>query len=155
MQITPTFRKYAPMIVFDLEKELRISHADACAIVGNLGHESGGFEHLKQLPRADGRCGDGLGLAQWSGARHKLFVAACAANKLDPLSIKASVVYLIKELRGAYAYVLPHVIAQSSLATKAAKFEELFEGAGVPALASRFAWAHEALNLPQSKVGIL
>jgi hypothetical protein len=155
---TCLFDQHAPGIIWDLMTSLKISRADACAIVGNAGHESGGFTHLCQIGR-DGKpetCdAAGIGLFQWSGARHKNFVNYCAKKALEPLDLRASVFFLIHELSTDYAKVLRAVHSEPTLASKAVRFEIEFEKAGVPALQSRIDWAHRALALPLATKGIL
>lgn len=72
----------------------------AAAIVGNLGHESGGLAILQELkPLVPGSAG-GWGWSQWTGVRRRAFFAYCDRNNLDPSSDKANYGYLFVELRG-------------------------------------------------------
>jgi hypothetical protein len=154
----PTFDKYAPMIIFDLKRDFQFSHNDACAVVGNAGHESGGFLELRQIA-SDGKPSDsvalGLGLFQWSGARHREFSNFCSANKLDTLSIRASSLFLRHELQTSYARVVDQVKHETTLLSKVSVFEIHYEGAGVPAISSRYLWAEYALKLPLAEKGLI
>jgi len=150
--VTQTFTHYAPLIIHDLKKAFNFSQNDACAIVGNAGHESGGFDELHQLN--DKNPGAGLGLFQWSGVRHEKFVAFCAAEKITPVEIRSSVLFLIHELATDYHSVVGQVKAEPSLMAKVAAFERFYEAAGVPALSSRYRWACAAQDLPLAAKGL-
>lgn len=144
------FRQFAPMIACDLMRELSISKMDADAINGNAGHESAGFSQLRQIGG-----GDGIGICQWSGARHYAYVNFCKGIGQTPLSIQAGVRFLIHELKTTEADALKAVKAAANLYAKTVAFERVFERAGVPALVSRYQWAELSASLPVAEKGLL
>lgn len=95
------FGQRAGQIVNDLQRDLGLTREQAAGIVGNLGHESGGFKSLQEITPISGR--GGLGYGQWTGSRRRDFENWAAANKLDPKSHEANVGFLEHELQGKYA----------------------------------------------------
>lgn len=140
------FRAKAPWIMALLRNELPIGHDDAAAILGNLGHESGGLMALQEIsPTVQGSKG-GYGWAQWTGPRRRKFMAWCQRNKLKPASDEANFGYLLAELRGPYKGAIAAVKRAGGLAAKVKAFELQYEGAGVKHYASRNQWAAIALE---------
>lgn len=92
------FEEKAPGIMRLLMADFDIDKTDAGAVLGNLGHESGGFKHFQELEPLAGR--GGWGWAQWTGGRRKQFEAYCKRNGLDPKSDKANYGFLFMELKG-------------------------------------------------------
>jgi hypothetical protein len=126
-----------------LMKEFGLSAEDAAAILGNLGHESGGFVHMQELgkPRGSG----GLGVAQWTGARRHSFEAWCRTHGVSTSSDEGNCGYLIAELHGAESGAIAAVKRTAGLEGKVRGFERVFERAGVPAISRRVTWARLAL----------
>lgn len=141
------------MIMFDLRARFGLSDFHSAAIVGNAGRESGGFEQLIQL--YDDRPLRGIGLFQWSGARHSAFKEYCDRAGLPIASIEASVRFLLFELGGAYHSALHYLIATRDLYSATASFERHYEMAGIVAMADRYHWADAAMNLPRAARGVI
>lgn len=140
------FTQKAPSIMRKLMDDFLLSVMDAAAIVGNLGHESGGFKFLQEKkPLVPGSAG-GYGWAQWTGPRRRLYEAYCARNKLDPASDKANYGYLFVELSGSEKAAIPAVKAAKDLRAKVIAFEAKFERAGIKHYESRLKYAEQALK---------
>lgn len=140
------FTDKAPRIMASLLADFTmLDIEDAAAIVGNLGHESGGFKSLQELkPVVPGSRG-GYGYAQWTGPRRRAYEAYCARNKLDPKSDKANYAFLFVELKGSEKRAIPAVHSEAGLNAKVVAFEKAFLRAGVKHYASRQKYAAEAL----------
>lgn len=136
----------APKVMSDLMRDLpQLSDEDAAAIVGNLGHESGGFATLQEIvPTVKGSRG-GYGWAQWTGPRRKAFEAWCASVGLSPASDAANYGFLLVELRGTEKRAIPAVMKAAGLEAKVKAFELAFERAGVKHYPSRNSYAAQAL----------
>lgn len=140
------FTTKAPWIMRRLMSGFALKDFHAAGIVGNLGHETGGFEKLQEIkPTVAGSKG-GYGWAQWTGPRRRAYEAWCAAHKLNPASDDANFGYLSVELNGEYASAIAAVKRTTSLRAASDAFERTFEKAGVPALESRAKWAQRALD---------
>lgn len=88
----------APRLMTDIQNALGVSPEIAAGIVGNLAHESGGFEQLQELnPLVEGSKG-GYGYAQWTGPRRQQFEQFAAAQGLEPSSYEANRDFLLHEL---------------------------------------------------------
>lgn len=152
------FTDKAPSIMRALMKDFDLDDLSAAAIVGNLGHESGGFRFLQEKkPLVPGSKG-GYGWAQWTGPRRRLYEAYCKRNNLDPASDKANYGFLFVELKGSEAKAIPAVkvakevrdakgnITKSALASKVEAFERAFERAGIKHYPSRNNYTAQALK---------
>src|SRR5690242_19980815 len=116
--MTPLFRQKAVLVMGRLLKDFPIGTNDAAAIVGNLGHESGGFATLQEIkPTVAGSKG-GYGWAQWTGPRRRAFEAWCGQQKLKPSSDEANYGYLKLELKGEYSDAVILTVAAKTLADK-------------------------------------
>ena len=140
------FRQKAPKIMGDLTADFSFQTVeDSAAIVGNLGHESGGFRFLQEKkPMIPGTRG-GWGWAQWTGPRRVKFESYVARNSLDPAGDKANYGFLFVELTTTEAAAIPAVKKAPTLYDKVVAFEIKFERAGVKHYPSRLAWAKIAL----------
>lgn len=146
MTAESTFRAKAPGIMHKLIDDFPIGVEDAAAILGNLGHESGGLVSLQELkPTVAGSAG-GYGWAQWTGPRRRAFEAYCARNGLKPSSDKANYAWLFLELKGTEKGAIAAVVAADGLDEKVEAFERAFERAGVKHYPSRKQWAAIALD---------
>lgn len=135
------FKSLAPRIMRDLIADFALTVDDAAAIVGNLGHESGGFRFLQEIkPVVPGSRG-GYGWAQWTGPRRVAFEAWCKRKGFKPESYEANYSYLFRELVGAEKAAVRAVKAAKTLRAKVEAFEAEFERAGVKHYDSREAWA--------------
>ena len=140
------FTDKAAGIMALLMKDFDLSVTDAAAILGNLGHESGGFRFLQEKePLVPGSKG-GWGWAQWTGPRRRAFEAYCARNGLDPASDRANYGWLFVELKGDEKRAIPAVKKATTLAGKVKAFEMAFERAGIKHYDSRNVWAQRALD---------
>lgn len=141
-----TFDEKAPWIMARLMREFGLTKEDAAAVVGNLGHESGGFRLLQEIkPTVAGSRG-GYGWAQWTGPRRRAFEAWCQIKGLKPSSDEANYGYLVVELRGSEGSAIPAVKAAKGLRAKVEAFERNFERAGVKHYDSREKYALRALS---------
>lgn len=140
------FREKAPAIMRLLMQDFAFGVDDAAAVLGNLGHESGGFRFLQELkPLVPGSAG-GYGWAQWTGPRRRAFEAYCTRNKLDPASDKANYGFLFVELTGSEQRAVAATKAATGLRNKVVAFEAAFERAGIKHYDSRMVWAQKALE---------
>ena len=149
------FREKAPWIMRKLMDDFGLGVTEAAAILGNLGHESGGFKFLQELkPMVPGSKG-GWGWAQWTGPRRKAFEAYVKRNKLDPASDEANYAWLFLELKGKAipknpagdeSAAIAAVKQPGTLRDKVIAFEAKFERAGVKHYDSRVKWALVALE---------
>ena len=140
------FRLKAPDIMRLLMKDFDFDETDAAAVVGNLGHESGGFRFLQELkPMIPGSRG-GYGWAQWTGPRRVAFEKYCERNKLDPASDKANYGFLFVELTGSEKKAVDAVRNALGLYNKVVAFEKNFERAGIKHYDRRMIWAEKALE---------
>jgi len=134
-----------------LRADFSLSAQDANAIIGNLAHETGGFEHFQEKnPTVAGSRG-GFGWAQWTGSRRRAFEAYCSRNDLDPYSDKANYGWLWVELTGPEKKAIPAVKKAKGLPAKVKAFEKSFERAGTKHYASRIKWAERSLKVPPAK----
>lgn len=140
------FEELAPRIITDLLKEdFGLKMLDAVAIVGNLGHESGGFKFLQEIkPVVKGSRG-GYGWAQWTGPRRKSFEKFCKDNNYSVNSYEGNYNYLVWELRNTETKAIPNVKKAKTLSEKVKAFELAFERAGVKHYPSRNEWALKAM----------
>jgi hypothetical protein len=139
----PSYASLAVPLMKRLISTFKCSPLDSAAVLGNVSHESAGFTELHEegVPYADG----GIGIAQWTGPRRKLYESYCAAHKLNPMTFAAGEAYLFYELSGTYHSALVHTMAATNLSAKVAAFEKYYEGAGIVEESDRLAWAEKAL----------
>jgi hypothetical protein len=90
------FNDMAPRIMDDLMPAFALNVQQAAAILGNLGHECGGFKLLQEVKPLAGQ--GGFGWAQWTGPRRRKFFAFCSAKGLSPESYEGNLAYLKHEL---------------------------------------------------------
>lgn len=65
--MTDVFARKAPWIMALLMRDFPLGLEDAAAILGNLGHESGGLVQLQELKPVVAGSRGGYGWAQWTG----------------------------------------------------------------------------------------
>lgn len=140
------FDSKAPWIMALLMRDFPLALDDAAAILGNLGHESGGLAQLQELKPVVAGSRGGYGWPQWTGSRRRAYEAYCRRNGLDPASDKANYGYLFVELTGPEKKAIAAVTAARGLEAKVRAFELAFERAGVKHYASRNRWAARALK---------
>jgi len=128
-----------------LMRDLGLTDVQAAGLLGNLGHESGGFRTLQERAPAVAGARGGWGLAQWTGPRRLAMEAWCRARALDPAAPEANYGYLCAELRSTEAPALAALRATATLEAATAAVCRFYERPGIVALPSRLAWAHRAL----------
>ncbi|MDH2309047.1 phage tail tip lysozyme [Methylobacterium brachiatum] len=145
-----------------LMRDLGLTDFQAAGLLGNLGHESGGFRKLREVAPVVAGSRGGWGLAQWTGPRRVAMEAWCRAHACDPASLDAQYRYLCVELRTTEAAALVALRQAPTLEAATETVCRLFERPGVIALASRLDWARRALAalpdraappIPESRAG--
>lgn len=135
------YLKWGCIFVDSLIKDFNLDADSAIAIVGNGGHESGGFKSLQEKkPVVPGSRG-GYGIMQWTGPRRREYEAYCKRNGLDPSDMTANYKFLFVELSGPEGRVLPKLRSAKSLEDKVRIFSEGFLRPGIPHMESRQVWA--------------
>lgn len=143
------FDDKAPWFMGKLISDFALDVLDAAAIIGNAGHESGGFLSLQEKkPLVPGSKG-GYGIMQWTGPRRRNYEAYCARNSLEPSSMDTNYKFLFVELNGPEGSVLPKLRAAKTLDQKTEIFMDGFLRPGIPHLAERQKWALRALQAYQ------
>lgn len=141
-----TFDQKAPGIIGRLQEDFNLTKDQAAGIVGNLGHESGGFRHMQELrPTVPGSRG-GFGWAQWTGPRRRQFEAWSKEKGLDPTSDEANYGFLKHELQTTERKSLAAVRGTDNARDATIAFENAFERSGVKAYGSRLAYSQRALR---------
>src|SRR5207237_660573 len=74
-------------------------------ILGNIGHECGGFRLMQELRPTSGR--GGFGWVQWTGPRRVAFEKFCDDNGLEPTSDAANYRFLKLELQTTEKATVP------------------------------------------------
>jgi hypothetical protein len=138
------FQAKAPAVMRKLMSDFGFSDFQAGGILGNLGHECNGFTQLQEIrPLGGGR--GGLGWAQWTGPRRKLFEQFCADNHFDTSSDDGNYGYLKKDL-GDQPKTVAAIKGAGNLSDATLVFEQKFEIAGVVNMDSRNKWAQRAMD---------
>jgi uncharacterized protein (TIGR02594 family) len=134
----------APSIMRDLMRDLPgLTATQAGGILGNIGHECGGFQQLLQLGVPEGQ--GGMGWCQWDGARREAFLKWANDHVQPWRSPEANYSYLVNELRTTEAGALEELMRQSSLEAAVVSFDNRFERSGVKALDKRIRYARLAM----------
>ena len=120
---------------------------DAAAIVGNAARETGDFKYCTELkPTVPGSKG-GINLFQWTGPRRRDFEAYAKRNGLDPCAWSTGYKFFFYETQNTWEKRwVPGIKKFKTLNEKTVAFEELYERAGVKAIADRQARALRALR---------
>ncbi|ESY09708.1 hypothetical protein X752_13970 [Mesorhizobium sp. LNJC398B00] len=127
-------------------RDFQLQLDDVAAIVGNLGHESGGFASLQETKPTVPSSRGGFGWAQWTGPRRRSYEAYCKRAGLNPVVDQANYGFLFSELKGAYRGAIAKLVAAKGLNAKVKAFELAYEQAGAKHYASRNQWAAIALD---------
>jgi hypothetical protein len=147
------FTDKAPWIMNLLRADFGLTVEEAAAVLGNIGHESGGFKYFQEIkPTVPGSRG-GFGWCQWTGPRRVAFEAYCKRNGLDPFSDKANYGFLFMELKGTEKAAIPALKKAKGLEAKVAAFEDKFERAGIKNMPSRMRYANQAMAAWKIKQG--
>lgn len=142
---TAKFIETAPWVMEQLISDFNISEVQAAAVLGNLGHESGGFNQMQEVSPLGGGQG-GYGWAQWTGPRRRQFFAWCEENDLSVNSREGNYGFLKHELKGTESRAMIALRRKGSLRDAVIAFEMGFERAGVKHYDSRIKWAEIALD---------
>lgn len=138
-----TFQEKAPFIIEALQNDLQLTLEQAAGILGNVGHESAGMTILQEIKPTAGR--GGYGWMQWTGPRRRDYEAFGLAQGLDLAVDGTNYRFLLHELRGTEGAALRALRATSTVEQATTVFEQVYERAGVAALASRLRWAQIAM----------
>lgn len=128
-----------------LMRDLGLTDVQAAGLLGNLGHETGGFRDLQEIAPLKRGSRGGWGLAQWTGPRRVAMEQWSRAHGLDPASDAANEGYLVAELREPEAGALAALRHSVTLAQATETVCRLFERPGIPAMPRRLVWARRAL----------
>lgn len=138
------FDKWAVVFIKNLIRDFNLDEDSAIAIIGNAGHESGGFKSLQEIkPLVPGSKG-GYGIMQWTGPRRREYEAYCKRNKFNPADMETNYKFLFVELKGPEGRVLSKLRAAKSLEDKVEIFSKGFLRPGIPHMESRQEWAKRA-----------
>lgn len=138
------FEEKAPAVISALMEKFELRDFQAAGVLGNLGHESGGFVYLHELGQPEGKGGYGWG--QWTGPRRIEFLNWCSTRGLDWQSDEANLGYLIHDLSAEYRSTISALLKCTSLSGAILAFERNYERAGVPAIGDRVVWGQKALG---------
>lgn len=147
------FNEWAAIFMPRLMADFKLSVEDAAAIIGNAGHESGGFQSLQEIkPLVPGSKG-GYGIMQWTGPRRREYEAYCKRNNLDPAHMETNYKFLFVELKGPEGRVLPKLRKAKGLDAKVEVFCKGFLRPGIVHMESRKKWAQRALDAYENRHG--
>jgi hypothetical protein len=138
------FNAKAPGIMRNLMQDFGFSKIQAAGILGNIGHECGGFKEMQELHPISGR--GGFGWAQWTGDRRVKFETFCKNAPLDPTSDAANYGFLKQELQTSFKGVISKLKSAPSVEEAVKIFEANYEIAGIVNIVSRIQWAKKALR---------
>jgi hypothetical protein len=133
----------------DLQKDFNLTRTQAAGIVGNLSHETQGFEILQEVSPLAGR--GGIGYAQWTGARREAFERYVAERGLDITSYDANYGFLKQELRSGEGQVLNKIRNTDSVNAATEIFSQDFLRPEIPRMESRKSYANQAYINPRPK----
>lgn len=140
------FDQKAPQVLERLMADHGLTREQAAGIVGNLGHESGGFKHYQELaPTVPGSRG-GAGWAQWTGPRRVAFEKWAAEKGLDPKSDEASYGFLTQGEPEEWNRALAAVKQHNTIDGATRAFENTYERSGVKAYGSRLSFANRVFG---------
>ena len=137
----------ARQLLSDLKRDFGLTDEQAAGVVGNLMHESGGFNSLQEVnPTVPGSAG-GFGFAQWTGPRRKSFDSYVEKQGLDRNSYDANYGFLKHELENnRYERNQFNKVKKAGTAAEAARIvSENYLRAGIPHNASRVRYAEQVL----------
>lgn len=140
--------RIAAQLKSDLMRDFGLTDVQAAGVVGNLMHESGGFQQLQERnPSVKGSDG-GYGYAQWTGPRRDKFEQYAKDRGLEPGSYEANYGYLKYELANdPYERRQFNTVKKAQTAEEAARLvSENFLRPGKPNLAERTRLAQEAMG---------
>jgi hypothetical protein len=124
--------KYVPR----LQKDLELTHVQACGLFGNSGTETGGFKHLQELKPVVAGSRGGYGWMQWTGPRRRAYEAWCRTNNLNPADDETNYRYLVHECKTDEARSITQLRKTTTVEAAAETFMLLNLRPGVPHLDS-------------------
>lgn len=127
-KVSGKFSEQAPQVVRRLMKDFGLKDYQAAAIMGNLGHESGGLKQMQEKGMKSGR--GGLGWAQWTGSRRVEFEQLAKETGLPIDSPELNYMMLKKELSGKYKGTIDKLKQTTDLKSSVYTFERGFERSG-------------------------
>jgi hypothetical protein len=134
------FDQKAPGIMVGLMKDENLQDFQAAGVLGNIGHETGGFQFYNQIGG-----GPGVGWEQWGGERKTEFLQFCAKEGIDPRSDAANYKWMVAEARTTEKKSWDDLRATTTLNQAVEVFMKENERPGVPALTSREMYAARAM----------
>lgn len=138
----------ATRLLSDLQRDYNLTREQAAGVVGNLMHESGGFNSLQEIkPLVPGSRG-GYGYAQWTGPRRNAFEDYAASNRLDPASYEANYGFLRHELANdPYERRQFNTVRNAQTAEEAARLiSQNYLRPGIPHMDSRINYANQLMS---------
>ncbi len=144
------FMQKAPELMERLIDDLDITDFQAAGILGNIGHECGGFHFMQEIhPNAVSGRG-GYGWVQWTNARRDKYEIWVKNNpwvgSID--GDAANYNYLIHEITHDFMHALNQLRLTTNLTDAVRKWEQTFEIADPATVgwASRDSWAQLAMD---------
>lgn len=143
----------ARQLLSDLKRDYGLTNEQAAGVVGNLMHESGGFQSLQEInPTVPGSRG-GYGFGQWTGPRRDAFDTYIKETGLDPTSYDANYGFLKNELAtDPYERRQFNTVKKATTAAEAARLvSENYLRPGIPHNSQRVRYAEQILpyaNMP-------
>ncbi len=144
----------ARQLLSDLKRDFGLTNEQAAGVVGNLMHESGGFNSLQEInPTVPGSAG-GFGFAQWTGPRRKSFDSYVKERGVDRNSYDANYGFLKHELENnRYERNQFNKVKKAGTAAEAARIvSENYLRPGIPHNASRVRYAEQVLPFAKMPV---
>jgi uncharacterized protein (TIGR02594 family) len=144
------FVDLAPKVMTRLAGDFQnLSVVHRAAILGNLGHECGGFKLMQEVAPIGGGAG-GLGWAQWTGSRRTLFENWLKSHGDLPVNdFEGNYTFLVEELRTTHSAAITALVRTSDIHSAVVAFEGIFEvaNAAFKHYESRERYAQIALSL--------
>ncbi len=130
----------------DLKRTFGFTDEQVAGIIGNLAHESGGFEYFQEInPLVPGSRG-GYGYAQWTGPRRVAFERFAADLGDHRTSYAANWGFLRHELQTNHANAVAAVKRTRTVRGAVLAFENTFLIAGIKHWGSRIQRANHTYN---------
>lgn len=142
------FVTLAPQIMARLATNFdSLSDVHLAAILGNLGHECAGFTKMHEVG-VDAGSG-GLGWAQWTASRRKIFEQVLHDRHAREDDFEANYAMLLGELTSTHKKAIERLLETNDIPSGVKAFEEIFEVARADAkhYESRERYAQIALSL--------
>jgi tail lysozyme len=147
------FKALAPKVMGWLMADFGLNDLQAAGVLGNLGHESAGFEILHEIGQPEGS--GGYGWAQWTGPRRTAFFDWCNNKGLDWRSDDANYGFLRHELQTSERATIPALKGANTLSEAVRTFQEVFERPGIIRPEGRDEWAVKALAAFNASLGLV